>query len=93
MPKIYSWGKKDSTKRYLWSKIILTTSSVGASGIDPPPRKMNTFFLRSLTLSIVCQFIEISNQMEPTGEVLNIERFFLYKFFCSTFDTSPVDSI
>ena len=49
---IYSWGKKDSTKRYLWSKTILTTGSVGGPGVDPPPRKMNTFFLRSLALSV-----------------------------------------
>ena len=46
----------------------------------------------------VCQFVDISNQMEITGEVSNIERIFLcnralYNFFCSTFDTSPVDSI
>ena len=44
--------KKDSTKRYLWSKTILTTGSVGGPGVDPPPRKMNTFFLRSLALSV-----------------------------------------
>ena len=36
--------KKDSTKRYLWSKTILTTGSVGGPGVDPPPRKINTFF-------------------------------------------------
>ena len=51
-PYIYSWGKKDSTKRYLWSKIILTTGSVGEPGVDPPPRKINTFFLRPLALSV-----------------------------------------
>ena len=36
----------------VWSKTTLITSSVGGSGVDPPPRKMNTFFLRSLTLSV-----------------------------------------
>ena len=45
-------GKKDSTKRYLWSKTIITTGSVGRPGVDPPPRKINSFFLRSLALSV-----------------------------------------
>ena len=44
--------KKDSTKRYLWSKTILATSSVGGPGVDPPPRKIKTFFLMSLALSV-----------------------------------------
>ena len=61
-----------------------------------PLEKWMHFFLGPWLL--VCQFIDISNQMETTGEVSNIERIFLYnrplnKFFCSTFDTSPVDSI
>ena len=39
---VYTVGeKKDSTKRYLWSKTILATSSVGGPGVDPPPRKIN----------------------------------------------------
>ena len=51
--RIYSWGKKDSTKRYLWSKTILTTGSVDGPGVErPPPRKIITFFLRSLALSV-----------------------------------------
>ena len=46
----------------------------------------------------VCQFVEISNQMESNGEVTSIERIFLYnatlyKFFCKMFTTSPVGSI
>ena len=46
----------------------------------------------------MCQFVDVSNQMATTGEVSNIERIFscnraLYKFFCSTFDTSPVSLI
>ena len=50
---LYTVGeKKDSTKRYLWSKTILTTGSVGGPGVDPPHRKMNTFFRRSLALSV-----------------------------------------
>ena len=61
-----------------------------------PLEKWVHFFLGPWLL--VCQFIDISNQMETTGEVSNIKRIFLcnrplYKFFCSTLDTSPVDSI
>ena len=46
----------------------------------------------------VCQFVEISNQMESNGEVTSIERIFLYNaalynFFCKMFATSPVGSI
>ena len=67
---INSWGKKDSTKRYLWSKTILITGSVGGPEVYPPPRKMNTFLLGLWLL--VCQFIDISNQIEQTGEVANI---------------------
>ena len=44
--------KKDSTKRYLWSKTILTTGRLGGPGADPPPRKINAFFLRSLALRV-----------------------------------------
>ena len=44
--------KKDSTKRYLRSKTILTTGSVGRPGVDPPPRKINSCFLRSYALSV-----------------------------------------
>ena len=32
----------------MWSKATLIISSVGGAGDDPPPRKMNTFFLRTL---------------------------------------------
>ena len=44
----------------IWSKTTLTTDSVGGAGVDPPTRKMSKSFLRSL----VCQFIEISKQIE-----------------------------
>ena len=44
--------KKDSTKRNLWSKTTLITSSVGGARVHPPLRKMNTFFLRSLALGM-----------------------------------------
>ena len=47
---------------------------------------------------VVCQFVEIFNQMESNGDVTSIERFFLYnatlyKFFCKMFATSPVGFI
>ena len=48
----YIWEKKDSTKRNLWSKTTIITSSVGGARVDPPLRKINTFFLRSLALSV-----------------------------------------
>ena len=44
--------KKDSTKRYLWSKTILTAGIVGGPGFDPPLRKINSFFHRTLALSV-----------------------------------------
>ena len=44
--------EKNSTKHYLWSKTILTTGSVGGPWVDPPLRKINKFFLRSLALSV-----------------------------------------
>ena len=30
-------GRKDCTNALLWSKITLTTGSVGGAGVDPPP--------------------------------------------------------
>ena len=48
----YSWGKKDWTKRYIWSKTTLIASDVGRTRVDLPPTKMDTFFLRSLALSV-----------------------------------------
>ena len=70
---------------------------MGRTRVSHPCCKMSTFFLTSTWL-LVCQFMDISNQMETTDELSNIERIFLcngplYKFFCSTFDTSPVDSV
>ena len=44
--------RKDWTKRNLWSKTTLIASSVSGAGVNPPPRKMNTFFHRSLALSV-----------------------------------------
>ena len=47
---------------------------------------------------LVCQFIDISNQIEPTGEVVNILQknlynVALYKKILSMLVTSPFDSI
>ena len=44
--------RKDWTKRNLWSKTTLIASSVSGAGVNPPPRKMNTFFHRSLALIV-----------------------------------------
>ena len=50
---------------------------MGGARVDPFPRKTDTFFFLGPWL-LVCQFIQISNQMEPTGEVSNIEQKKLY---------------
>ena len=62
-------GKKGLNK--IWSKTTLITSGVGGAGVDSLPRKLGTFFLRSLTLSV--PILEISNQMEQNGE-LNVKK-------------------
>ena len=56
--------------------ITLNTGCVSGTWMDPIYCKMGTFFLRSLALSLVCQFIEISNQMEVNGHVSNFEKIF-----------------
>ena len=61
-----------------------------------PLEKWVHFFLGPWLL--VCQFIDISNQMESTGEVSNVEQKnlyngLLYKKILLMFDTSPVVSI
>ena len=43
-------GKKNAI--HIWSKTTLIESGVGGAGVDPPPTKMDTFFLRSLALSV-----------------------------------------
>ena len=49
----YTVGElKDSTKRYLCSKTTLIASSVSGAGVIPPFCKMDTFFHRSLALSV-----------------------------------------
>ena len=67
-------GKKDSSKRYLWSKTTLITGGVGRTGADPLSWKTDTFLGPCL---LVCQFIEISNQME-VNLIVNF-----YKLSCS----------
>ena len=49
---IYSWGIGFNTPQCVRSKTTLIMSSVGGAGFFPPPRKMNTFFLRSLAFSV-----------------------------------------
>ena len=44
--------RKDCRNALLWSKTILTTGNVGGPGVDPPLRKINALFLRSLALSV-----------------------------------------
>ena len=56
----------------LWSKTTLITGGVGMTWVDPPFCKTNIFFLGPWLL--VCQFIEISNQMELTCKVSNFEN-------------------
>ena len=59
------------------SKTTLTPSSVGREGVDLPLEKWIHFFMGPWLL--VCKFIEISNQMEATGEVLkNLTKNFMY---------------
>ena len=45
-------GKKDWTKHYIWSKTTIITSSVRMARVDPRPRKVNEFCLRSLALTV-----------------------------------------
>ena len=75
---MYSWGKKDSTKRYLWSKTILTTGSIGGPGVDPPPRKINSFFLRSMALSVPIYRNFQSNGVKWRSIKLRIIKVMLY---------------
>ena len=59
--------RKDCTNATLWSKTTLIIGSVGGAGVDPPLEKKIHFILGAWLL--VCQFREISNQMELNGEV------------------------
>ena len=70
--------RKDCTNRDLWSKTTLITDigSEGGAGENPPLEKRIHFLLGPWLL--VCQFIEISNQMKLNGEVSNIEQKNLY---------------
>ena len=69
----------------LWSKTTLITGGVGRTGRILPLVKSVHFFLGPWLL--VFQFIEISNQIEVNGHVLNFEQkklynSLLYKKFC-----------
>ena len=78
--------KKDSTLHRAYGVKLPYLRAVWAGqGLILPLEKLTHFFLGPWLL--VCQFIDISNQTETTGEVSDIERFFLYnralyKFFC-----------
>ena len=54
---------------------------MGGTGVDPRSCKMGTFLLGPWLL--VCQFIEISNQMELTCEVSSFEYKNLYNALCA----------
>ena len=69
--------RKDCTNALLWSKTTLTTGSVGGPGVDPPHRKMNTFFLRSLALSVPIYRYFQSNGGKWRGLKLRKNLFYL----------------
>ena len=75
---MYTSGQKGLHIHSFMEQTTLITGIVGGAGIDPPPWKMDTFFLGSLALSMPF-FLEISNQMEVNGEVSNIQLEKLYK--------------
>ena len=74
--KIHTVGeKKDSTLHRAYGvKLPLLRAVWADQGLILPLEKWINFFLCLWLL--VCQFIDISNQIEITGEVSNIERFF-----------------
>ena len=79
-----------------WSKTTLIASSVCEIGVNPPLEKLTHFVLGPWLL--VCQFIDICNQMETTGEVSSVEqKIYIMRYYVkkipSIFDTSPVVSI
>ena len=74
----YSWGIKGfNTPQGVWSKTTLITSSVGGAGVDPLPRKMDTFFLRYMAHSVTIYRNFQTNAMESTVEVSNVDWKFL----------------
>ena len=65
--------KKDSTLHRAYGvKLPLLRAVWAGQGLILPLEKLLHFFLGPWLL--VCQFIDISNQMETTGEVSNIKR-------------------
>ena len=44
--------KRLHTPQSIWSKTTLITSNTGRAGVNPAPRKIDTFILRSLALSV-----------------------------------------
>ena len=61
------------------------------AGVDPPPRKMNTFFLESLALSVA-----IYRNFQSNGDNWRTKKLYnrvLHKYFFPKFETSPFSSI
>ena len=52
--KIHTVGEKRIEQNIIYGvKLpLLQAVCAGQGGVDPPPRKMNTFFIRSLALSV-----------------------------------------
>ena len=95
---MYSWGIKGfNTPQSVCSKTTLITSSASVAGVNPSPRKMDTFF--SQVLGCYCVNLQtFPIKWSQLAKYQTSQEFFsynraLYKFFCSTFYTSPVGSI
>ena len=88
--KYIQLGKKRIEQNAIYGVKLPQLQAVWAGqGLILPLKKWMHFFLGPWLL--VCQFIEISNQMEPTGEVSNVEQKklfngLLYKKIHSMFD-------
>ena len=83
--------------RVIEEKTTQVTSSVHGARVNPQSCKNEYIFFLGPWL-LVCQLIEISNQMGPTGEASNIEQInlfnaSLYKKISFGVYTTPVGSI
>ena len=94
----YSWGINGfNTPQSVCSKTTLITSSASVAGVNPSPRKMDTFF--SQVLGCYCVNLQtFPIKWSQLAKYQTSQEFFsynraLYKCFCSTFYTSPVGSI
>ena len=87
---VYSCGKKDSTKRYLRNKTILTTCSISRPGVDPPPRKIITFFLKSLALSVPTSRHFQSNGVNCRSSKYLTKKYIMIYYIKNSFDVWDV---